>query len=135
MYELKQGGPDSYYIDCPAKIGVYAADPERVVLGDSGNDKDAGRKVLKVLAGQGWKLSAIVNTHSNADHIGGNRYLATQTGCRIFAGGIEGDFTRPHSGTVLPVRRIPAPGAAAQVPHGAGERRAGVFAPGLPACA
>jgi glyoxylase-like metal-dependent hydrolase (beta-lactamase superfamily II) len=94
MYELKQVGPDSYYIDCPAKIGVYAADPERVVLVDSGNDKDAGRKVLKVLAGQGWKLSAIVNTHSNADHIGGNRYLATQTGCRIFAGGIEGDFTR-----------------------------------------
>ncbi len=94
MYELKQVGPDSYYIDCPAKIGVYAADPERVVLIDSGNDKEAGRKVLRVLSEQGWKLSAIVNTHSNADHIGGNRYLAAQTGCRVFAGGIEGDFTR-----------------------------------------
>ena len=94
MYELKQVGPDSYYIDCPAKIGVYAADPDRVVLVDSGNDKEAGRKVLKVLAGQGWKLSAIVNTHSNADHIGGNQYLQRQTGCKIFAKGIDAAFTR-----------------------------------------
>lgn len=34
-----------------------------------------------------------MNTHSNADHIGGNRYLQQQCGCRVFAGGIEAAFT------------------------------------------
>ncbi len=42
----------------------------------------------------GWHLTAIYNTHSNADHIGGNKYLQSQTGCKIYAPGIECDFTR-----------------------------------------
>ena len=94
MYELVQVGANSYYIDCPAKIGLYVANPSKVYLIDSGNDKDAGRKVRQILDQKGWKLSAILNTHSNADHIGGNRYLQTQTGCRVFANGIEAAFTR-----------------------------------------
>lgn len=93
MYELIQTGEKSWYIDCPAKIGVYQPDASRVYLIDSGNDKDAGRKVRQILEKQGWKLLGILNTHSNADHIGGNRYLQSQTGCRIFAGGIEAAFT------------------------------------------
>jgi glyoxylase-like metal-dependent hydrolase (beta-lactamase superfamily II) len=94
MYELIKAGKSSYYIDCPAKIGVYTADEKNVFLIDSGNDKDAGRKVRQILDKNGWHLDAILNTHSNADHIGGNRYLQSQTGCRIYAGGIEADFTR-----------------------------------------
>lgn len=94
MYELVQVGEQSYYINCPAKIGVYTADQQNVYLIDSGNDKDAGRKVRQVLDQQGWSPVAILNTHSNADHIGGNRYWQVQTGCKVFAGGIEGDFTR-----------------------------------------
>lgn len=94
MYELHQVGENSYYIDCPAKIGVYRADGNGVYLIDSGNDKDAGRKVRKILEEQGWQLKGILNTHSNADHIGGNRYLQQQTGCKIFAGGIEAAFTK-----------------------------------------
>lgn len=94
MYELVKVGERSYYIDCPAKIGVFEADDKNVYLIDSGNDKDAGRKVRQILEKNGWNLAAILNTHSNADHIGGNRYLQNQTGCRIFAGGIEGDFTK-----------------------------------------
>ncbi|NCC68563.1 MAG: MBL fold metallo-hydrolase, partial [Clostridia bacterium] len=94
MYELIKVGESSYYIDCPAKIGVYKADDKSVYLIDSGNDKDTGRKVRQILENNGWTLAAILNTHSNADHIGGNRYLQTQTGCKIFANGIEADFTR-----------------------------------------
>ena len=36
---------------------------------------------------------AIYNTHSNSDHIGGNKYLQGQTECDIYAPGIECDFT------------------------------------------
>lgn len=93
MYELNQVGEKSYYINCPAKVGVYLADDKNVYLIDSGNDKDAGRKIRKILDEKGWNLLGILNTHSNADHIGGNQYLQQQTGCKVFSGGIEKAFT------------------------------------------
>ena len=94
MYELVQVSEKCYYINCPAKIGVYVADKDNVYLIDSGNDKDAGRKVRQILEKNGWHLAAILNTHSNADHIGGNKYLQGQTGCKIYSGGIEAAFTK-----------------------------------------
>ena len=94
MYELVQVSEKCYYINCPAKIGVYVADKDNVYLVDSGNDKDAGRKVRQILDKNGWHLTAILNTHSNADHIGGNKYLQGQTGCKIYSGGIEASFTK-----------------------------------------
>lgn len=94
MYELNQVGEHTYYIDCPAKIGVYVPAPDSVYLIDSGSDKDAGRRVRKLLDERGWHLRAILNTHSHAGHIGGNRYLQGQTGCAVLANGIEADFTR-----------------------------------------
>lgn len=94
MYELIQAFQGSYYIQSPAKIGLVRLNGTEVCLIDSGSDKDAGRRVRQHLEANGWRLTAIYNTHSNADHIGGNRYLQSQTGCRIFAPGIECDFTR-----------------------------------------
>ena len=94
MYELIQVTDRSYYIQSPAKIGLVKLGGAEVCLIDSGNDKDAGRKVRQLLDAQGWKLTAIYNTHSNADHIGGNKYLQGQTGCRIYAPGMECAFTR-----------------------------------------
>ena len=94
MYELIQVSDACYYIQSPAKIGLVKLNDTEVCLIDSGNDKDAGRKVRKILDANGWKLIAIYNTHSNADHIGGNKYLQGQTGCKIYAPGIECDFTR-----------------------------------------
>ncbi|MBQ3405298.1 MAG: MBL fold metallo-hydrolase [Oscillospiraceae bacterium] len=93
MYELNQIGENSFYIESPAKIGLVRLNDEEVCLIDSGNDKDAGRKVRQILDKNSWRLTAIYNTHSNADHIGGNEYLQKQTGCKIYAPGIECDFT------------------------------------------
>ena len=94
MFELTQLTDKSYYIQSPAKIGLVRLNDTEVCLIDSGNDKDAGRKVRQILDANRWKLKAIYNTHSNADHIGGNKYLQAQTGCKIYAPGIECDFTR-----------------------------------------
>lgn len=93
MYELIQITEHTYYIQSPAKIGVFRLNDDDVCLIDSGNDKEAGSKVKKILDANGWNLTAIYNTHSNADHIGGNKYLQSQTGCKIFAPGIECAFT------------------------------------------
>lgn len=93
MYELIQAGANTYYIDCPSKIGIYKLNASEVCLIDSGNDKDAGKKALRILEAKQWKLNRIINTHSHADHIGGNRFLQEKTGCRIFARGIEKAFS------------------------------------------
>ena len=51
----------------------------------SGSDQDAGKKVLRAVTATGWNVKAIYNTHSHADHIGGNQYIQKRTGCDIFA--------------------------------------------------
>lgn len=94
MYELIQISEQSYYIQSPAKIGLVKLNEQDVCLIDSGNDKDAGRKVRQLLDANGWRLTAIYNTHSNADHIGGNKYLQGQTGCKVYVPGIDCAFTR-----------------------------------------
>lgn len=94
MYELIQVSQRSCYIQSPAKIGLVRLEGQEVCLIDSGSDKDAGRKVRQLLDANGWRLTAIYNTHSNADHIGGNHYLQGQTGCKIYAPGIDCAFTR-----------------------------------------
>jgi len=94
MYELIQAGERSYYVDVPVKIGLYRVSDDEVYLIDSGGDKDAGRKLRQILDKKGWTLKAILNTHSNADHIGGNQYLQKQKGCKVYAPGMDCAFTR-----------------------------------------
>ena len=93
MFELTQITENSYYVQSPAKIGIYRINDSEVCFIDSGNDKDAGRRLRQILEANSWHLKAIYTTHSNADHIGGCQYLQKQTGCRVFAPGIECDFT------------------------------------------
>lgn len=93
MYELIQAGEKTYYIDCPAKIGVYISEDYEAYIIDSGNDKEAGKKILKILKEKEWTLKGIINTHSNGDHIGGNQVLQQRTGCKIISTRVENLFT------------------------------------------
>ena len=89
MYELVQVAENTYYINAPSKIGVYRVSDDDVWLIDSGYDKDAGRKIQKILDAQGWKLTAIINTHSNADHDGGNTLLQNRLNCAVYTTPME----------------------------------------------
>ncbi len=90
--ELEKLGDKTYYIKNPTNIGVYKIDDENVYIIDSGNDKEAGKKILKIITEQGWKIKGIINTHSNADHIGGNKVIQDRTNCSIYASKIEKSF-------------------------------------------
>lgn len=94
MYELVQVAENTFYMDCPSKVGFFKTGKDEVVLIDSSSDKDAAKKIKKILDANGWSLKAIYNTHSHADHIGGNQYLQAQTGCKIYASSIECSFTK-----------------------------------------
>ena len=93
MYELEQVGEKTYYINCPAKMGIYKINNTDICLIDSGNDKNAAKKILKILNANGWNLRMIINTHSHADHIGGNSFLQQQTNCHIYILDVEMNFT------------------------------------------
>lgn len=92
MYELINISGNTWYIQSPTNIGLFKTDNNEVILIDSGNDKEAAKKVLSVLQSNNWKLKMIVNTHSNGDHIGGNAYLREKTGCSIAATRFESAF-------------------------------------------
>lgn len=94
MYELIPAGERTYYIDCPAKLGVYRHGEREVCLIDSGSDGSAAKQALKRLDEQGWRLTAIFNTHSHADHVGGNALLQQRTGAIAYADPVEAAFIR-----------------------------------------
>lgn len=57
MYELIRISNTCCYMDAPAKVGFVTEDGGKVVLIDSGNDKDAGKKDLATSARQ--RLGAV----------------------------------------------------------------------------
>ena len=85
MYELKQVTDRFFYVDCPAKIGIYKISESEIALIDSGNNKGAATKVLRIAEAEGWKIRMILCTHAHADHIGGNYHIQQRTGCKIYA--------------------------------------------------
>lgn len=93
MFELRHAIGNTWWVECPARIGIVQVSESEVVLIDAGSDQDAGRKIRKILNGKGWNLRAIYVTHSNADHIGGCAYLQKQYGCPVYARGMEQAFT------------------------------------------
>ncbi|MDC7126482.1 MAG: MBL fold metallo-hydrolase, partial [Spirochaetales bacterium] len=88
---LKQLGQNTWVLEGPTNIG-FIENNGKVYLIDSGNDKDFGRRINKLLKEKGWSLEAVVNTHSNADHIGGNDYLQRNLDCEIYSSAIESAF-------------------------------------------
>ncbi|MDR2136737.1 MAG: MBL fold metallo-hydrolase [Synergistaceae bacterium] len=84
--ELKQLGERTWYIPGRVNVGYYEENGQGYLI-DTGLDDEQGRKLLKLLneERQGVPLRAIVNTHSNADHIGANALVQKRTGCQVWA--------------------------------------------------
>lgn len=93
MYNLRQAGKNTYYITGPNKVGLYIYDGDSAFLIDAGNSETEGRKIYEIIKDNGWNLKGIVNTHSHADHIGGNPFLQEKTGCMVINNEIENTFT------------------------------------------
>ncbi len=86
---MKQLGPSTWVIPGRTAIGYYEENGCGYLI-DSGGDDEAGRKLLRVIESRGVPLRAIINTHSNADHIGGNAFLQRRTGCEVWGPPVEG---------------------------------------------
>jgi len=91
--ELIKVAEKTFYIKNATNIGIYKINEDEVYIIDTGNDKDAGKKILKIIEEQGWTIKGIITTHSNADHIGGNKIIQDRTNCDILAYNIEKSIT------------------------------------------
>lgn len=104
MYELVQVAGNSYYIQSPAKIGLVQGSTEYGGLPEStaAMIRKQGARSGQLLEANGWRLTAIYNTHSNADHIGGNKYLRGRPDVPSTPRASSAAFTRaPYFGSSL----------------------------------
>jgi glyoxylase-like metal-dependent hydrolase (beta-lactamase superfamily II) len=85
------------YLPGPQNIGVIVGVNGRdCAIVDSGLTKDTGRAIIKTLSDAGLHVVAILNTHSHADHFGGNAHIVANAGgtVRVYAPLIEEAFMR-----------------------------------------
>lgn len=83
-----------YFIPGSTNIGIILDCPARktelcdVYIVDSGRGKDDADIILRELSelfpDENYILKAVINTHSHADHSGGNAYLQETAGCKIW---------------------------------------------------
>ncbi len=92
--ELVKLGEKTYCLKNPTNIGIYKINDNEVYLIDTGNDKDCGKKILKILESENLKVKGIIATHSNSDHIGGNKVITERCKAFVLTHGIEISFTK-----------------------------------------
>ncbi len=88
--QLNKINGNTYYINSPTNIGVFAYKNKNCLLVDTGINSSAARKIDAVLSGSSLHPKYILNTHSHPDHCGGNSYFReTYTGSVIYASAKE----------------------------------------------
>ena len=68
---MKKIKGDTWFYESASCIGAYKADNDLLVI-DSGNDDSSARKAVRGF--EGINVKYVFNTHSHADHCGGNSY-------------------------------------------------------------
>lgn len=91
MFELKQLAAHTYYVNSPVRVGLWEREGQAVLI-DSGSCPEHAARILKSIRGAGLEPCCVINTHPHADHIGGNRYMAEQTGADCWCMGTDGAF-------------------------------------------
>lgn len=66
---------NTYLINGPTNIGVYAFKSKQTILIDTGINNTYARRIQKILDENRLKAKYIFNTHHHEDHTGGNKYF------------------------------------------------------------
>jgi glyoxylase-like metal-dependent hydrolase (beta-lactamase superfamily II) len=85
MSQLLPLSPQTFYLPSAVNCGVIATPDGGCILIDTGSSEDHAKKLLKAVRAAQLEPKAIVNTHSHADHHGGNAYLYKMLEIPIYA--------------------------------------------------
>lgn len=80
------------FIPGAVNIGLIKLNKKSVILIDTGIDDSVAKRILKVLNQENLTINSLINTHSHADHCGGNNFIQKKTEARIYAPEIESTF-------------------------------------------
>lgn len=80
---------NSYFLPSQVVIGGYMVGDDLLLI-DTGNDDSSVRKAIRDF--EGINVKAIFNTHSHADHCGGNSYIQRQFDVVTIAPELEHSF-------------------------------------------
>lgn len=78
-----------FVLQAPTNIGLIASPDGQAVAIDTGIDESIARRLLKEAEKEGLQIKAVINTHSHADHIGGNQFVVSRTGAKVFTSPLE----------------------------------------------
>lgn len=81
----------SYYYPAQVAIGGYKVGNQLLLI-DTGNDDSSVRKAIRDL--ENIEVIGIFNTHSHADHCGGNAYIQKQYNAPVYCPEVEQDFVQ-----------------------------------------
>jgi glyoxylase-like metal-dependent hydrolase (beta-lactamase superfamily II) len=84
---VKIAGP-AHYLPGRVNIGAIVGDGQAALI-DTGLDESAARKAVQAVEQAALRLAAVINTHSHADHCGGNAFVVKRTGAPIYAPPVE----------------------------------------------
>lgn len=74
-----------YVLEGRTNVGVVLIESKECLIIDTGINRDYGRKLLNVVKNMGLNIRAVVNTHSHADHIGGNKIILEKSGALFYS--------------------------------------------------
>jgi glyoxylase-like metal-dependent hydrolase (beta-lactamase superfamily II) len=79
------------YIPAPVNTGILRFGDEAVII-DTGLDRDHAIRIIRTLETEKLKPIMVINTHSHADHCGGNHVLQKRLNVPIAAPALEKPF-------------------------------------------
>ncbi len=91
--EIEHIDGNTYYVPGPTSIGIYLEDDYATII-DTGIDENNIRKVFNNLMERGIKIKRVLNTHSHADHTGGNYFLEKKGVTEFYASNNEAIFIK-----------------------------------------
>lgn len=81
-----------YVLTGRTNVGVLAVNESECIVVDTGIDQDSGRRILNNVKRLNLNVRAVINTHSHADHIGGNKIIFERSGAGVYASALEKPF-------------------------------------------
>lgn len=89
---MEQIGENIYLYPAHTNTGILTDNNRQAVIIDTGIDQSGAKKLLRELEQHQLKLTGIINTHSHADHVGGNAFLTRHTGAMVYSPRWEAPF-------------------------------------------